>query len=866
MDELLEGFLDEIGEDLDQLDAQIVELETSVANPELIQAIFRLMHTIKGTAAMLGLSRLGLLTHHAEDLVDLYRSGAPVTSDGVTTMLRTIDRVKDLVRQVRENEGTEPDGNDLDLIEIIDDLTMITHRGLKSAAPEASLDEGAQDATAAEPEPTATAQAVPDAPANSAAEVAAETPPAVAVAPTPSKPKTDATPQTVRTSVQHLNRLMDHVGELVLARNRIQQIARDPHLSDLADAVRNLSQIATELQEDAMRMRMQPIGGTFASFTRTVRDLSQQLGKKIELIREGEDTEVDRQVLDLIKDPLMHMIRNCADHALEAPAERRAAGKPETGRIELRAFHEGGHIIIQIRDDGRGISAGRVSAKALEKGIVTPEQLASMTPNRIRSLVFQHGFSTNDVVTELSGRGVGMDVVRGEVESIGGTISLDSEEGVGTTFSIKIPLTLAILSAFICQVGSNRFAIPKSAVQEIVSIRHASDAYEIEQIGGTKLLRLRGALYPLIDFAQATKVEAGTKHTIMVCRIGSESFGLLVDDVLDVQEIVVKPLSRALANTRIYSGNTILGDGAAIMIIDPVALYAAFGVPSNAADQSHERTREPVDDVVKMIVFEAGPGGPKAVHLNVVYRIEKFSVRDIREAPDGRALIKYRDRLMPVVCPAGYAIDPGKDEQTIIVFMDDDKALGLAVEAIQRISSTRVVLDVISDVDGIIGNAIIDGEATEIHDVSHYLDRGLGRWFKLKDTLALTSTVSVLLVDDSQFFRNVLQSSIASRGYSVDTAADPSEAIAMMRAKDYDVLVSDIEMPVMSGLDFITTVRAEGPKRDIPAIAISSHEAQEDRERGLKAGFNEYLAKTDREAIFDFLTAILNSKQVTTKS
>lgn len=851
MDELLEGFLDEIGEDLDQLDVQLVELETSSSDPSLIQSIFRVMHTLKGTAGMLGLNRLGLLTHHAEDLVDLYRSGAQVTSEGVTTILNTIDRVKKLVREVRELDGQEPEGNDLDLIEVIDDLTMITRRRLEADRPEPSVPPEKEEST---PQPPQSDQEDLS-PREAEADVDPESP-------TP-RPRSDPPPQplTVRTSVQHLNRLMDHVGELVLARNRIQQIARDPQMSDMADAVRNLSQIATELQEDAMRMRMQPIRGTFSSYTRTVRDLAQQLGKKIELVCEGEDTEVDRQVLDLIKDPLMHMIRNCADHALELPDERRAAGKPETGRIELRAFHEGGHIIIQISDDGRGIAASRVSAKALEKGMITPDQLADMTPNRIRSLVFQHGFSTNDVVTELSGRGVGMDVVRGEVESIGGTISLESEEGFGTTFSIKIPLTLAILSAFICQVGSNRFAIPKPAVQEIVSMRHTSDAYEIERVGTARLLRLRGALYPLIDFAEATSTEGGSKHTIMVCRVGSESFGLVVDDVLDVQEIVVKPLSRALSNTRIYSGNTILGDGAAIMIIDPGAVFATFGVPSNAADRSHERSGAPVDDIVKMIVFRAGSGGPKAVHLSVVSRVEKFPTSEIRQAPDGRSLVKYRDSLMPVVCPPGYEIDRDSDEQTIIVFTDDDKALGLAVETIERISSTRVVLDVVSDIDGIIGNAIIDGEATEIHDVSHYLDLGLGRWFKSRDTQALSQSISVLIVDDSQFFRNVLQSSIASRGYLVDTAEDAVEAISKMRSQRYDALVSDIEMPGMSGLEFISSIRSKGPQSSIPAIAISSHESREDRERGLEAGFNEYLAKTDRDAIFDFLSAVLDNKQ-----
>ena len=861
MDDLLKEFLGEVGESLSDLDVQLVELETNPDNPELIDDIFRVMHTIKGTSGFLALDRLGQLTHKAENLVDLYRQGSEITSDGVTLILKALDAVKALIDEIYKHDGKEPPGDDAILLDLIDDMVAAVQRKRDLDAsgheiepedlpspPEESAETPEQEPVDAEPEADHP-EAPPEKP---------ETPKDVA----PSKPRSDPASQTVRTSVSQLNHLMDTVGELVLVRNRIQQLSRDPQQGDLNEAVRSLSHIVTELQEGVMKTRMQPIESTFNAYTRTVRDLAQGLKKKIELHLEGQDTEVDRQVLELIRDPLTHMIRNCADHALEGPAERLAAGKPETGKIHLRAMHEGGHIIIQIQDDGQGISVDRVSRKALEKGLVTPEQLSSMTPNRIRSLIFHAGFSTAESVTTISGRGVGMDVVRNNIEKIGGTISVDSQEGKGTTFTIKIPLTLAILSTFICGVGKDRFAIPQMAVQEIVSTRHENSAYSIDHVKDTPLLRLRGTLYPLINLAEICGLPKKSGDTILVCTVGSESFGIVVDEVFDVQEIVVKPLSRALRNTRIYSGNTILGDGSAIMIIDPVALFAAYGVPNSVADRSQldPAEEEIAKDIVKMVVFRAGGDTPKAVHLSIVSRIEKVDMKEIHKGQDGRYLLQYRDTLMPVLCPAGYEIDRSQPQQTVIVFTDDNRALGLAVERIERISDTPVTLDVTSEVEGIIGNAIIDGQATEIHDVSHYLDRGLGGWYRSRDQRGDASGLSVLVVDDSQFFRNVLQSSVASRGYDVDTASNGEEALAKMRSRKYDVLVSDIEMPGMTGLQLIAHVREKGPLKDIPAVAISSHETEDDKKRGHEAGFNDYLTKTDRDSIFEFLSTVLARK------
>jgi len=858
LDDLTQDFLGETSENLSNLDVQLVELETNPNDPALIDNIFRVMHTIKGTAGMVGLNRLGSVAHKAEDLLDQFRNGAEVDSASVTVILCALDTIQEIVKGIYELDGAEPEGDDDIIMDLIEDTTRAAKarvegsvEALEVEEPEVGGVSGENDADASD-EPSDVPSVEKDEPA---------------AAPSPSQDKHEKaqTPhnQMVRIDVGLLDNLMDLVGELVLARNQIQQISKEFPNSNLTAPVQNLSHVASELQESVMKTRMQPIIGAWKVYPRMVRDLANKLGKKIEINMVGENTEIDRQVLELIKDPLTHMIRNCADHALEEPKERLAGGKFEKGRITLKAFHEGGHIIIQIIDDGRGINVDRVSRKALEKNLVSQEQLDNMTPNRIRSIIFQPGFSTAETVSSVSGRGVGMDVVRNNIEQIGGTISVDSEEGVGTTFSIKIPLTLAIISAFVVGVGNHTFAIPQLNVQEIVNTTFESEAYRIDWIDNSPLLRLRGKTYPVLCLSDVLEIDAKSNSTIMVCQIGSETFGIMVDRVVDIEEVVVKPLSRALQDTGVFSGNTILGDGSVIMILDPNGLFSTFGIPARVSEDELEHDIGQVEnDIVKMVIFRAGGYMRKGVHLSVVSRIDKVETSRIKHTEDDRYVAQYGDYLMPVICPGTWQMDMSQEMQTIMIFKDQDKSMGLAVDPnfSLEIVETDVVLDVQSSADGLIGSAVLDGEATEIIDISYFLDKAFGNWFKNKDGNPPESKVDVLIVDDSQFFRNVLLSMISARGYNVQVARDPSEAMALMRRQTFDVLVSDIEMPVMNGLDFIREIRSRGPQKDIKAVAISSHGTTEDREIGLHAGFDEYLSKTDRESIFDFLRTVLKKK------
>ena len=863
MDDILKDFLEEARDGLSQLDARIEELKTDPNRPDIVNEVFRVLHTIKGTSGFVGLTRLGKLAHTAEELLDEYRGGAEVTEQGVTVIFMALDTIKEIIDEVESQDGVEPAGNDALIIDLVGDtIAALKEEGATETSAEktgSSVVETPVEPDADESEPEAV-----ESPGPSGDEPEASPVPAQPATEEPAKntgkrgsPASDSG-ATIRVKVQLLDQLMDMVGELVLVRNQMQQ---DQEGGDSLSAIQNLSQIASELQDGVMKTRMQPIGLAFKDLPSTVRMLATKLDKKIDIVCHGEDTEVDRQVLEHIRDPLTHMVRNCADHALESVSDRLDVGKAETGRIDVRSYHEGGHVIIKVEDDGRGISADKVGRKAVENGVLSEDDLAAMTPNRVRALIFQPNLSTVSEVSEISGRGVGMDVVKRNIEEIGGTVGVESVEGRGTTFTIKIPLTLAIVSAFILGIGSHTMALPQINVREIVSSSHSDDNHSVETIHGHRMLRLRGDLLPLVSLGDLVDDPSAEGGTILVCGVGSEVFGVEVDSVHRTEEIVVKPLSGALQDVPIYSGNTIMGDGSVVLILDPVGLFETFGVAprmDNEKEALPEVEARP-SEIVQLLLFRAGEKNIKAVHLSVISRIDKVATSDVRMNEDGTLAVRYNDSLMPVVTIDGKAIDTERDTQFLIVFSDAERSMGILVDEILDISESEVEIDILSDQPGFIGTSVIADQPTDILDVSHYLDVALGNWFTDRTGVPPESHVKVLIVDDSQFFRNVLHSMVQSRGYDVATASDPLEALDMMREETFDVLVSDIDMPHMSGNDLIRTIRSVGPGRDIPAVAISSHGGQEARERGLEAGFNDYLSKTDRASIFDYLSNVLQA-------
>jgi two-component system chemotaxis sensor kinase CheA len=560
----------------------------------------------------------------------------------------------------------------------------------------------------------------------------------------------------------------------------------------------------------------------------------------------------------MIKDPLTHMVRNSADHGLETPAERRAAGKPERGRIRLSAYHEGGHIIIQIADDGRGLDTEGIKSKAIAQGLATEAEIENLSEAQIHKFIFVPGFSTAEKITSVSGRGVGMDVVRNNIDQIGGTIDVKSVAGAGLNFIIKIPLTLAIVAALIVESDGERFAIPQLSVVELVRARPGGD-HRIERIKDTTVLRLRDKLLPLARLSKLLAPDSDDGGVddgfIVVTQVGSQTFGIVVDGVFHTEEIVVKPLSSRLRHIAMFSGNTILGDGAVIMIIDPNGVAQAFGstvtsqmVAADAADEAKRAV--PGEQITSLLVFRAGSSEPKAVPLALITRLEEIDARKI-ELSNGRHMMQYRGHLMPLVSLSEKVRVKDEGAQPLLVFSDGSRSMALVVDEIVDIVEERLDIQVAGGNAGVLGSAIIKGQATEIIDVGHFLPLAFEDWFRRKGQQpARDMPRSVLLVDDSPFFRNMLVPVLQAAGYVVVACASAPEALALLKdGRSFDVIITDIEMPEMDGFAFAEAVRADPRTGEMPVIALSSVVSAEAVERGRRAGFHDYVAKFDRQGL-----------------
>ena len=899
MDDLLREFLTETSESLDTVDNQLVRFEQDPNNAKILDNIFRLVHTIKGTCGFLGLPRLEALAHAGETLMGKFRDGMPVTAGAVSLILASIDRIKEILAGLEATE-TEPEGSDEDLIE---KLHLLAEGGAHDAPAEAVAAEPAPVIASPPVQPAAPKEAqvahgtlvdqVLERPAASRrslarrsgarlprdrdrsrtrarrrsqgscaragsrkAEKAKPARKAAAIDVADVQEADKIANQSIRVNVDTLEHLMTMVSELVLTRNQLLEISRRNEDTEFKVPLQRLSNVTAELQEGVMKTRMQPIGNAWQKLPRIVRDLSGELGKQIELEMHGADTELDRQVLDLIKDPLTHMVRNSADHGLETPAERAASGKPEQGTIRLSAYHEGGHIIICIADNGRGLNTERIKAKALQNGLVSEAELEKMTEAQIHKFIFAPGFSTAATVTSVSGRGVGMDVVRTNIDQIGGTIDIKSVAGEGSSVTIKIPLTLAIVSALIVEAGGDRFAIPQLSVVELVRAR-ANSEHRIERIKDTAVLRLRNKLLPLMHLKKLLKIDDGSSSDpengfIVVTQVGSQTFGIVVDGVFHTEEIVVKPMSTKLRHIDMFSGNTILGDGAVIMIIDPNGFAKALGAAGSSAqgmaDENAASHANIGEQLTSLLVFRAGSSQPKAVPLGLVTRLEEIATDKI-ELSNGRYMVQYREQLMPLVQMNGVNVQTS-GAQPILVFADDGRSMGLVVDEIIDIVEERLHIEVAGSSEGILGSAVIKGQATEVIDVGHFLPMAFADWFSRKEMRPSVTAQSVLLVDDSAFFRNMLAPVLKAAGYRVRVAPNAQEGLTALRSGQiFDVVLTDIEMPDMNGFEFAETIRADQHLSAMPIIALSSMVSPAAIERGRQAGFHDYVAKFDRPGL-----------------
>jgi len=854
MDDLLREFVTETNESLDVVDVELVRFEQDPNNAGILANVFRLVHTIKGTCGFLGLPRLEALAHAAETLMGKFRDGAPATSEAVTVILATIDRIKQILDSL-EREQREPEGSDEDLIGELERMvtTIAPAPAPAAAAPDVSVG-------TLTPQVLERALRAGENTLDELERAFRETevdPPLIKAVVAPEVAKDEeggkAASQSIRVTVDTLEHLMTMVSELVLTRNQLLEIVRRHEDSEFKAPLQRLSNVTAELQEGVMKTRMQPIGNAWQKLPRIVRDLSQELGKQIDLEMQGAETELDRQVLDLIKDPLTHMVRNSADHGLESPAERRALGKPERGRIRLSAYHEGGHIVIQIADDGRGLNTEGIRAKALAQGLVSEVEAGKLSEAQIHKFIFTPGFSTAAKVTSVSGRGVGMDVVRNNIDQIGGTIDVKSVAGIGLSFTIKIPLTLAIVAALIVQAGGDHFAIPQLAVVELVRVRKDGE-HRVERIRDTAVLRLRDNLLPLVRLTDLlgmqTPGDIGSGY-VVVTQVGRQTFGIVVDAVFHTEEIVVKPMSSKLRHIAMFSGNTILGDGSVIMIIDPNGIAQALGsaVTAQVAAEASEERQDEAAETTSLLLFRAGSPQPKAVPLSLVTRLEEIDARTV-ELSNGRHMVQYRGQLMPLVALNDDVRVKGEGAQPLLVFSDGARSMALVVDEIVDIVEDRLDIQVASENAGVIGSAIIKGQATEIIDVGHFLPLAFEDWFRRKEQVKRAKSQSILLVDDSPFFRNMLTPVLQAAGFAVTPIGSAQAALDLVKERrSFDVVITDVEMPEMDGYQLAEALRADAHSAAWPVIALSSAVSAEAIERGRRAGFHDFVAKFDRQGL-----------------
>jgi two-component system chemotaxis sensor kinase CheA len=569
-------------------------------------------------------------------------------------------------------------------------------------------------------------------------------------------------------------------------------------------------------------------------------------------------------LLEQVKDPLTHMVRNSADHGIERPEDRLAAGKPETGRIRLVAAHEGGSITIRISDDGKGLDIARIRKKALDAGIASAAEVDRMTDAQIARFIFHAGLTTASSVTSVSGRGVGMDVVRSNIDAIGGAVDIASEPGRGTTFTVKIPLTLAIVSALIVAVDDQRYAIPQAVVRELVRVRPGGQ-HSIETINGASLLRLRERLLPVVSLSNVMGGPAGSAARatdngfVVVTQIGQQQFGILVDGVLQTEEIVVKPMSSRLKAISLFSGNTILGDGAVVLILDPNGLARSVGnldLDDDAALAGSDTGPDLAGTRQTILVFHGGGGTLKAVPLSLVTRLEEIEGTSI-EFVSGRPLVQYRGRLMPII-PANDALELNRSGlQPMVIFSDGNRTMGMAVESIVDIIEGHVDIELANHEPGVLGSVVLGGRATEMIDLAHYLPQAFPDWLhSQRPAPALKRTRAVLIVEQSAFLREMLAPVIQAAGFHPVCCANVAEARAALQAHpSLDAVIVDVEHAASGGLAVIEAVRADKRHRDALILGLASAPHAGLVTASHAAGVGDLIAKFDRHSLLAALSA-----------
>ncbi len=817
-DEIKQLFVDESLEALQRVEQLLLEAEEGHPRGNMLDTMFRDMHTIKGTSALLGYEKTASLAHAAEDLMSRLRDKSIIArKDHFAHMVQVVDALRQLVEHTRDknSEGT------FDFSSLIDSLRRDLELG-NDAPPQLA--------------PTPVAAPAPAAPTPAAPPVF-EPVAQAAPAPTPAAPAPDAPAAkddhhgggeadgTVRVNVAVLDKLMNLMGELVLARNQMVQLVRAVHDPQAQAAGQRLSIVTSDLQEQIMKTRMQPVARVFEKIPRLARDLSQQTGKRVAVDLEGTATELDKALVEAIRDPIMHIIRNAIDHGIELPAVRVARGKPASGRLVVRAAHEGSTVTIEVRDDGGGIDPTIVKRVAVSRGVITQAEADRMGEREATELVFRPGFSTAEKVTNLSGRGVGMDVVRTHVERAGGLVELESHLGKGTTIRMKMPLTLAIIPALLVRDGAQRFAIPQANLLELVYLDDEQVKKEIEHIRGAPIYRLRGEILPLVKLSPLLRHE-GTAQSgvnIVVVAIGARRYGLVVEAIQDTEEIVIKPLHSMIKKLPCYAGATVLGDGGVALILDVAGIASMAGIELKgghdlatvSAGLASELTTQ------SMLIFTAGDNARCAVPVSMLARLEQVDAKAI-EFVAGSEVLQYRGELMPIIrpesaLPIGSAPPSENGVQQLLVF-NFGRPVGLAVNAI--LDTFDVETTHPSDVPLTLAKTVVFSRTTLVVDVFALVRQLAPGCVSSGSSSATVRRPRVLLADEVDAMRASLAGFLRASGVDVVETTIDSVVRDLRNAaeRQFDAVVAGI-----GRRDISNEVKQEQP--GLPLVCVSNDTA-----------------------------------------
>ncbi|EAQ82569.1 two-component system sensory/regulatory protein-like (Che family protein) [Blastopirellula marina DSM 3645] len=862
--ELVAEFVIESNEHLANVESQLLAIEAGGASVDvdLVNTVFRAIHSIKGAAGFLGLRNINDLSHSLENVLNKLRNLELVPNSAMTdVMLRASDQLRSMINDIDNS-------NNMPIADFVEQLDQIAVGGAPTAA--ATVTETV--ATTAAVDEAAPIEIAPPTPVAETPPVVAEPAPIAKAASEEHRPEVSANVEAnIRVPVSVLDRLMNLTGELVLCRNQVIQAISCRNDSGLEAVASGLDQVTSELQDAVMQTRMQPIGSVFNRFIRVVRDLGAKLGKECNLQIDGKEVEVDKSIIEAIGDPMTHLIRNSMDHGLETPQKRVAADKSPSGQINLRAYHQAGKVRIEIEDDGQGINPAILKEKAVSKGVITQDQADQMSDRDAVRLIFHAGFSTAEKLTDVSGRGVGMDVVRSNIEKLGGTVDVESTIGRGTNILITLPLTLAIIPSLIVESCGNRFAIPQANISELVRIR-SDDEHRLTRVKGVEMLRLRGSLLPIVRMKQilnlANEEAVTTSSSIIVVETGRARYGLAVDGLHDSEEIVVKPLGRHLRSCKCLSGATILGDGHIALILDVSGIGAEAKLDlTDQSDLEAKRIQEDLhagEESQTLLMFTNHPQEHFAIPMGVVLRVERIRADQI-DTVGGLEVLQYRGASLPVMrLEDNINAQPAPTDLKsvfVVIFDINGYEVGLIAPQLKDIQNVSMHIDATTFREtGVCGSFVLEDQAIRLLDVFKIVEKHRPEWFEHHKVAAETRSHDplVLLAEDSDFFRRQVKSSLEDAGFQVVDAEDGQAAWDTLQRGEFafDLIVTDIEMPRMNGFEFSRKVRNSEKWKDMPIIALTSLASDEHRREGEAAGINDYQIKMDRERLLSSVSRL----------